>query len=136
MLAPGNGVHIAGAQRDLCHRRSARPSCITTKVAYHKPIPEKKQQSGMSGMLSAWIQAEKMVQIALILPCAAFIGWAAGLGLDRLLHQTWIAIAGVVFGVIAGLIGVIRMAIGYGSGPGGDGSDGNSSGAADSGTPQ
>jgi len=117
--------------------RTAKPSpCITTKVAYHKPIPEKKQQSGMSGMMGAWIQAEKMVQVALILPCAAFIGWAIGVGLDHLLHQTWIATAGVVFGVIAGLVGVIRMAIGYGSGPGADGKDANGSGAGDSGTQQ
>jgi hypothetical protein len=117
--------------------RARLPSpCITTKVAYHKPIPEKKQPSGMSGMMGAWIQAEKMVQVALVLPCAAFIGWAMGVGLDHLLHQTWISIAGVIFGVIAGLVGVVKMAVGYGSGPGGGGSDANGSGAGDSGTPQ
>jgi len=90
----------------------------------------------MSGMMGAWIQAEKMVQIALVLPCAAFIGWAIGVGLDHLFHQSWISIAGVIFGVIAGLVGVVRMAIGYGSGPGADGNDGTGSGAGDSGTPQ
>lgn len=110
--------------------------CITTKVAYHKPNPEQKQPSGMSGMMGAWIQAEKMVQIALVLPCAAFIGWVIGVGLDHLFHQAWISIAGVIFGVIAGLVGVVRMAIGYGSGPQGGGSGANGSGEGDSGTPQ
>jgi len=71
----------------------------------------------MSGMLGAWVQAEKMMQIALMLPCAAFIGWVAGVGLDRLLHQTWIGIAGVVFGIIAGLVGAIKMATAYAGGP-------------------
>jgi ATP synthase protein I len=83
-------------------------------VPYHNPIPEKKQTSGMSGMLGAWVQAEKMVQVALLLPCAAFIGWIMGYGLDRWLHATWVAMAGVVFGIIAGLVGAIRMAMAYG----------------------
>jgi hypothetical protein len=77
----------------------------------------------MSGMLGAWVQAEKMIQIALMLPCAAFIGWAAGAGLDHLLHQTWIAMVGVVFGIISGLVGAVRMAIAYSNGPDGESQD-------------
>jgi ATP synthase protein I len=120
-------------------------------VPYNKPIPEKKQQDGAPGMLStqqskrepgggsglmgAWIQAEKMVQVALVLPCAGFIGWVAGIGLDRLLHQTWISIAGAVFGIVAGLIGVIRMAIVFTSASGAGGKNGNGAGRGDSNTP-
>jgi len=100
---------------DLPHRAGPRCSCITTVVPYHNPIPEKKRQSGMSGLLGAWVQAEKMIQIALLLPSAAFIGWLGGYGLDRWLHQTWISVAGVIFGIVAGLVGAIRMAIFYGS---------------------
>ena len=70
----------------------------------------------MSGMFGAWVQAEKMMQIVLLLPSAAFIGWLAGYGLDRWLHQTWIAMAGIIFGIVAGLVGAIRMAIAYGAG--------------------
>ncbi len=89
--------------------------------------------AGGPGFLGAWIQAEKMIQIALVLPCAAFIGWVAGLGLDRWLHQTWMAMAGAVFGIIAGLVGAVRMAIAYSSGPGQDDQDqdGNGKGGAD-----
>jgi F0F1-type ATP synthase assembly protein I len=100
-------------------------------VPYHNPIPERKQrgkaggassddpaQSGVGGgMMGAWIQAEKMIQIAMVLPCAAFIGWLPGFWLDRHFHQTWMAIAGVVFGIIAGLVGVIRMAMVYSADP-------------------
>ncbi len=125
--------------------------CITTKVPYNKPIPEKKPQNGVPGMLSpqqskrgpdggpslmgAWIQAEKMIQIALVLPCAGFIGWVAGIGLDRLLHQTWISIPGAVFGIVAGLVGVIRMAIVFTSASGAGGKNRNGAGRGDSNTP-
>jgi len=75
-----------------------------------------------------------MIQIALVLPCAAFIGWAAGLGLDRLLHQRWMATAGILFGIVSGLVGVIRMAMAYGSGPGDGSQSGNGTKKGDSGT--
>jgi ATP synthase protein I len=84
-------------------------------VPYHNPIPEKNEKSGMGGMLGAWVQAEKIVQIVLLLPCAAFIGWIAGYALDRWLHQSWISMAGIVFGIIAGLVGAVRMALAYGA---------------------
>jgi len=90
-------------------------------VPFHNPIPEDKRrdkdQPDGGGIIGAWIQAEKMIQIALVLPCAAFIGWLPGFWLDRHFHQTWMAIAGVVFGIIAGLLAAIRMAIVYAASP-------------------
>ncbi len=67
--------------------------------------------------MGAWVQAEKMIQIAMVLPCAAFIGWLAGYGLDRWLHQTWIGIAGAIFGIIAGLFSAVRMGMVYANDP-------------------
>ena len=84
----------------------------------------------MSGMLGAWVQAEKLMQIALMLPSAAFIGWLAGYGLDHWLHQTWIAMAGVVFGIFAGLVGAIRMAMAYSDKNGNDDGNGNQPGGS------
>ncbi|MGB7265247.1 MAG: AtpZ/AtpI family protein [Terracidiphilus sp.] len=102
-------------------------------VPFQPPNPQKKPQSGMSGMLGAWVQAEKMIQVALMLPCAAFIGWAAGVGLDHLLHQTWIAMAGVVLGIVSGLVGAVRMAMVYGPGSdsGSEKQDGTKKGNSD-----
>ena len=105
--------------------------CITTMVPYHRPIPEQKLRSKASsapsgeqsrsgvggGMLAAWVQAEKMIQIALVPPCAAFIGWLPGAWLDRHFHQTWMAMAGIVLGIIAGLVAAIRMAMVYAKDP-------------------
>ena len=48
------------------------------------------------------------MQIALLLPSSVFVGWLAGLWLDRHLHQEWISLAGMAFGGISGMVYVIR----------------------------
>ncbi|MGD0735749.1 MAG: AtpZ/AtpI family protein [Terracidiphilus sp.] len=80
-------------------------------VPFNRPIPESKQSSKISGGIRAVAQAEKAVQMALMLPSAAAIGWLAGAWADSRFHQKWIAIFGIVFGAIAGLVGVIRLVI-------------------------
>jgi ATP synthase protein I len=65
----------------------------------------------MSSGVEAIVEAEKLLQIALMLPCAALIGWLIGAWADKHFHQSWIAIFGVVFGAISGLVYVIRMAL-------------------------
>ena len=90
-------------------------------MPFHNPIPEKKQRDRDAppggGMMGAWIQAEKMIQIAMVLPCAAFICWLPGYWLDRHFHQTWMAMAGIVFGIIAGLVAAIRMTMVFAKDP-------------------
>lgn len=84
-------------------------------MPYHRPTPEPESQGRRSGVFQAWVQAEKFIQIILVLPSAAFVGWAAGFGLDRAFHQTWIAMAGIVVGIVAGLVSAIRIAVEYAS---------------------
>jgi ATP synthase protein I len=85
-------------------------------MPYHRPIPEP-NSSKRSGMFQAWVQAEKFIQIILVLPSAAFIGWIAGVGLDHLFHTSWISMAGIILGIIAGLVAAVRMTIYYASDP-------------------
>jgi len=61
--------------------------------------------------MSTYVQAEKLFQIAVLLPCATFIGWLIGSWLDGRFHQRWISIVGLLVGGIAGLVYVIRLAI-------------------------
>jgi len=118
-------------------------------VPYQRPIPDSKPKNpasgvppqqdrnelaGSSGLLGAWVQAEKMIQVALMLPCAGFLGWLAGAGLDRWLHLSWMGLAGAVFGIIAGLVGAIRMAMIYASDPNLDEMDKNGKEDKDSGS--
>ena len=80
-------------------------------MPFNRPIPESRQPKKPSGAFDAWVQAEKLMQIAILLPSAAFVGWLIGAWLDSKLHQEWIAIFGVVFGSISGLVVVVRMAM-------------------------
>jgi F0F1-type ATP synthase assembly protein I len=73
--------------------------------------PDHPPRAKISGGLAAYIQAERLMQIALLLPASVFIGWLAGVWLDSRLHQSWIGIAGIVFGSVAGLVYVARMAM-------------------------
>jgi len=52
-----------------------------------------------------------MLQIALLLPCSAAVGWLIGAGLDKWLHQKWFGIAGIVFGGITGLVSTVQFAM-------------------------
>lgn len=85
-------------------------------MAFNRPIPESMrgdQRGGRKqpGGLSLYVQAEKMLQIAFVLPCALVIGWLLGAWADRALHQSWMTIAGVILGCVSGLVFVVRMAL-------------------------
>lgn len=85
-------------------------------MPYNNPIPDDRERKRDSGGLATLVQAERMMQIAILLPSAAFIGWLLGAWLDRMLHQSWIGIAGIMFGGISGLVYVIRLVITTGTG--------------------
>jgi hypothetical protein len=80
-------------------------------MPFHRPIPERKNDGRPSGPFAALVQAEKLMQIAFILPCAAFIGWLGGAWLSNRIDQKWPIAAGVMLGAAAGLVYVIRMAL-------------------------
>jgi ATP synthase protein I len=56
------------------------------------------------------VKAESMVQLALALPAGCLIGWVVGAWLDKHFHQSWIAIAGIVLGAVAGFIQIFTTA--------------------------
>jgi len=68
---------------------------------------EKKDNGGLQSL----IKAERLTQIAFVLPAAVFIGWGAGALLDKWLHQHWIYIPGLILGSIAGLVEAVRQAL-------------------------
>jgi uncharacterized membrane protein YfcA len=80
-------------------------------MPFHRPIPASKQRTGLSTGFSALVEAEKLMQIAFVLPSAVVICWVAGWWLAHVTHQKWIEIAGIVFGCVTGLVYVIQMAI-------------------------
>jgi hypothetical protein len=83
-------------------------------MAFNRPTPGNKQPSKSSSGIQSLVQAEKLTQIAVLLPSAAFVGWLIGAWLDSKLHQAWIGLAGIVFGGISGLVYVVRLVIATG----------------------
>jgi ATP synthase protein I len=104
-------------------------------MPFHRPLPNSDSRSKLSSGVSAIVEAEKLLQLALMLPCAAVIGWLIGAWADKHFHQGWIAIAGVVFGSISGLVYVIQMALKAErtTRNGNEGKDGSDSGSSNGG---
>jgi ATP synthase protein I len=93
-------------------------------MPYHRPIPDSNPRGKGAALVDSIVQAEKMIQIALVLPCAAFIGWLGGAWLDSVFHQKWITMAGVVVGIVSGLVGAVRLTIAIAGGKGTPKNDG------------
>ncbi len=80
-------------------------------MPFNRFNPGSKPRTGLSGGIGGLVEAEKLMQIAFVLPASVVIGWVAGWWLGNALHQKWIEIAGVVFGCVSGLVYVIQMAV-------------------------
>ncbi len=65
--------------------------------------PREKQQK-------LWLQVGRFSQLAFALPAATVAGWLVGAALDRWLHTSWLSTVGLILGIVAGLIEVIRTA--------------------------
>ncbi|HEY1502001.1 MAG TPA: AtpZ/AtpI family protein [Acidobacteriaceae bacterium] len=73
--------------------------------------PQNSPQKGQKnkGAVNSVVRAERLMQIAFILPAAVVVGWLAGAGLDKWLHQHWIYLAGIILGCVAGFIEIFRL---------------------------
>jgi ATP synthase protein I len=78
-------------------------------MPYNRPIPDPQPRRKHSSGLDTLVQAEKLMQIAILLPSAAFIGWLLGAWADRTWHLSWVGLAGMVFGGVSGLVYVVRL---------------------------
>jgi F0F1-type ATP synthase assembly protein I len=69
---------------------------------------ENKPQGTESPRRGFFVQIAKYSQLAFVLPAATAIGWFVGVALDHWLHTTWIYLAGIILGIIAGFVDLIR----------------------------
>ena len=58
-----------------------------------------------------WVQAARYSQLAFLFPAALVAGWLVGAALDRWLHTTWLYLAGILLGIAAGFIELIRTVL-------------------------
>ena len=80
-------------------------------MPFHRAIPDSKQPAKPPSGLGAYVEAEKLMQIAFVLPSAVVVGWLGGALADHLLHQKWIVIVGIILGSISGLVFVVQTAV-------------------------
>ncbi len=64
---------------------------------------------------SVILQLAKYSQLAFVLPAATVAGWLIGAGLDHWLHTTWLYLAGLLLGIVAGFVEMIRTVTSSGS---------------------
>ena len=67
-----------------------------------EPNPEKR---------SFVIALARYSQLAFVLPAATLAGWIVGALLDKWLHTTWLYLAGLILGIAAGFVELIRTAL-------------------------
>lgn len=60
---------------------------------------------------SNWARLGNYAQLGFLLPAATFVGWLIGAALDHWLRTTWLYIPGLLLGVVAGFIELIREVI-------------------------
>lgn len=58
-----------------------------------------------------WVQIARYSQLAFVLPATTVVGWAIGVGLDHWLHTTWLYILGLLVGIAAGFVELIRTVV-------------------------
>ena len=72
---------------------------------------EDESKQDKSGNRNSWVQIAKYSQLAFVFPAATVAGWLIGAALDRWLHTTWLYLAGVILGIVAGFVELIRAAL-------------------------
>jgi len=58
-----------------------------------------------------WLQYARYGQLAFVLPAALVVGWLLGAALDRWLHTSWLYLAGILLGIAAGFVELIRTVL-------------------------
>ena len=73
-----------------------------------EPKPPAEDQGGPGKSKDPWVQVARYSQLAFVLPAATFVGWLLGAALDRWLHTGWLYLVGLLVGIIAGFVELIR----------------------------
>jgi F0F1-type ATP synthase assembly protein I len=74
-------------------------------------MPTLPQDDDSEQKKNPWVQLARYSQLAFALPAATVVGWLVGLALDRLLHTTWLYLVGLLLGIAAGFVELVRTVI-------------------------
>jgi F0F1-type ATP synthase assembly protein I len=54
------------------------------------------------------LQIARYSELAFIFPAATVAGWLVGAALDHWLHTSWLYLVGLILGIVAGFVALIR----------------------------
>ena len=60
---------------------------------------------------NSWLQVSRFIELGIVLPACTFIGWLIGAALDKWLHTTWLYLPGLILGIAAGFVQLIRTVL-------------------------
>ena len=66
------------------------------------------QKSDDGNGKNPWGQMANYAQLGMVFPAATVIGWLIGVALDRWLHTHWLYLVGLILGIVAGFVELIR----------------------------
>ena len=66
-------------------------------------------EDGKSPKKSTLVMLAEYSQLAFIFPAATVAGWLIGVALDHWLHTSLLYLAGLILGIIAGFVELIRL---------------------------
>jgi len=69
------------------------------------------EDRGPEKKTNPWVQVGRYSQLALMLPAGTVVGWLIGSALDRWLQTSWISVVGLLLGIAAGMIELIRTVV-------------------------
>ncbi len=72
------------------------------------PSDQRPATSDQGPKASFYLQLARYAELAFTMPACTVAGWLIGVGLDHWLHQTWIYLAGLLAGIVAGFVELIR----------------------------
>ncbi len=81
---------------------------LLTYVLLTSPSNKAESQNPDESKQSLWLQMARYSELAFIFPACTVAGWLVGVGLDHWLHTTWIYLVGLIVGIIAGFVQLIR----------------------------
>ena len=71
-------------------------------------LPEPPKPGKNSEDKGLWAQVGNYAQLGFLFPAATVVGWLIGSALDKWLHTHWLYIVGLLLGIIAGFVELIR----------------------------
>jgi len=61
-----------------------------------------------TGKRSFFVAVARYSQLAFVLPACTVVGWLVGVALDHWLHKNWIYLVGLIAGIAAGFVELVR----------------------------